>query len=95
VELLSREHSATVELNALCETARQTVEKCRFTIEAFSQRLKKYGTSLGEAGSGNIMKDTAMKLRWQFNQKNEVSKFRVEIAAHSASINMLLATASV
>jgi hypothetical protein len=95
VELLSRTHSATVELNALCETARQTVEKCRLTVEAFSRRIKKYGTSLGEAGSGNIMKDAALKLRWQFSQKDEVPKFRAEVAAHSASINMLLATASV
>src|SRR2546423_9092228 len=37
VELLSRTHSATVELNALCETARQTVDKCRLTVEAFSR----------------------------------------------------------
>jgi hypothetical protein len=95
VELLSRTLSATVELNALCETARQTVEKCRLTVEAFSRRIEKYGTSLGEAGSGNIMKDAALKLRWQFSQKDGVSKFRAEVAAHSASINMLLATASV
>jgi hypothetical protein len=95
VEVLSRTHSTTVELVALCETARQTVEKCRLTVQAFSQRINKYGVSLGNGGSGNIMKDAAMKIGWQLSQKDEVSKFRAEIAAHSASINMLLATASV
>lgn len=95
VDLLSRTCNTTVELNALCETARQTVEKCRYSVESFLKKIKKYGPNLSESGSGNILRDAPMKIRWQISQKDEVTRFRAEISAYSASINMLLLTASV
>jgi hypothetical protein len=98
VALFSRTHSMTTELFALCETARQAVEKCRFAVEAFTKRIKRYEDSLRHSGgsaSGYMVKRLAMKTKWQISEKNEIEKFRAEVAGHSASINMLLATASV
>jgi len=83
VDLLSRTHANTVELDALYETARRTVEKCQITVEAFAKRIRKYRPSLEENGSGNIVKDAAMKIRWQLSQKDTLVRFRAEITAHS------------
>jgi hypothetical protein len=94
VDLLSRTCDNTIELNALCMTARQTAENCRHCIETFSKKIRKYGSSLGEGGSRNVFRDAAMKVRW-VSQKDDLAKFRAEVNAHSSSINMLLATASV
>jgi hypothetical protein len=94
VNLLSRTCDNTIELNALCKTARQAAENCRHSIESFSRKVRKYGSSLDEGGSKNVFRDTAMKIRW-VSQKDDLAKFRAEVNAHSSSINMLLATASV
>ncbi|PVH89250.1 hypothetical protein DL98DRAFT_647802 [Cadophora sp. DSE1049] len=94
VDILSRTCERTPELVALCKTARQTAQNCRQCIETFTKKIKKYGTSLGEGSSRNILRDTVMKIRW-VSQKEDLEKFRAEVAAHSSSMNMLLATASV
>jgi hypothetical protein len=36
-----------------------------------------------------------MKVRWRIGEKEAIDRFRVEIAGTSASLQMLLATASV
>lgn len=95
VDLLSRTCNDTAELVALCETAWRTVEKCRASMESFLTRIKKYGPSLGEGGSGSILQDASMKFRWQMSHKDELARFRAEVCAHSSSINMLLLIASV
>ena len=93
VEQLSRSHSTTPELQALCETAKQTVTKCRDSVAEFTARIKKYSRSLAAGGSGNILKDTARKIQWRASQKEaEIAKFRAELTGYSESINMLLAT---
>ncbi|KAF2500792.1 hypothetical protein BU16DRAFT_259008 [Lophium mytilinum] len=92
---LSRTHKATPELQALCETANYTVEKCRISIDAFKKRISKYKSSLSATGSGSAIKDAARKIQYRVSQKDETVKFRTEIAAYASSINMLLATASV
>lgn len=60
-------------------------------------RLKKYQSSLDENGSSstNVLKTAAMKVRWRVGEKDAIEKFRVDIAATRASLQMLLATASV
>jgi hypothetical protein len=82
VDLLMRTCNATVKLVALCETARLTVEKYRRSVESFLEKIKKYGPSLCESGSGNILRDTSVKIRWQISQKDEVTKFRAELGAY-------------
>jgi hypothetical protein len=97
IELLARIHGggATPELEALWKTARKAVDHCKELVSAFSTRVQKYQKSLGQNETPTFIKATAMKVRWCIGEKDAVDKFRVEIAATSASFQMLLATASV
>jgi primase-polymerase (primpol)-like protein len=95
VELLSRKYTGTPEFNALYTTASKTVERCRSSIEAFTARIKKYDDHFTGNGRKSGIRGLGMKIRWQITEKDEVEKFRAEVTAHSAAINMLLATATV
>jgi hypothetical protein len=94
VDLLSRTCGNTVEMNALCQTAHQAAENCRHSIEAFTKKLKKYNSSLGEGRSKNAIRHTIKKVQW-VSEKDDLARFRAQVNAHVSSINMLLATASV
>jgi hypothetical protein len=97
IDLLTRIHGggATPELEALCKTARKAVDRCRELVSAFSTRVQKYQKSLGENATPAFIKATTMKMRWCIGEKDTVDTLRAEIAATSASLQMLLATASV
>ena len=95
VEMLSRTYENTVELNALSVAARRAADACRASIETFLEKIRGYGQSLRDGGSGNVLKDASKKIKWQTSQKDDLTRFRAEINAHSTSINMLLMTASV
>lgn len=95
VELLWRTCEETVELNALRVTARRMADQCRRSVEVFLDKVKKYGPSLREGGTGSLIRDATMKIRWQVAHSDEVTKFRAEINAHCSAISMLLITASV
>jgi hypothetical protein len=98
IDLLARRHGGgvTPELEALCKTARKAVDLCNELVGDFLQRLKKYqGTFDENISKPNFVKEAAMKVRWRIGEKDAVEKFRVEIAGTSASLQMLLATASV
>ena len=95
VELLWRTCESTVELNALRVTAHRMTDQCRQSIEAFIKKVKKFRPSLRDGGSGNVLKDATMKIRWQATHAHDLTKFRAEINAHCSAINMLLLTASV
>lgn len=96
VELLSRSSYSTIQLNALYATARKAALDCRYPVEQFLKKVKKYDHSLaGGSKSNNIFRDSAMKIKWQLFLKEDIARFRAEITAHSSSINMLLVTANV
>ena len=98
IDLLVRTHGGvTPELEALCETTKKAVNRCRELVSEFSTKIKKYQGSFGEEDSQNknFIKETAMKVRWRMGERDAVEKFRVEIAGTSSSLQMLLATASV
>jgi hypothetical protein len=97
IDLLARTHGdgVTPELEALCKTAMKAVDRCRELVRAFSTRIRKYQQSLGENEKPGLVKATGMKVRWCIGEKDAVDRFRVEIAATSGSLQMLLATASV
>jgi hypothetical protein len=95
VDLLSRTCDSSIELNALHATVKKSATDCRRCVEEFSKNIKKYEADLGNGGSKNFLRGTKAKIRWQVTQKDELSRFRAEVNAHSSSINMLLATASV
>jgi hypothetical protein len=90
VDLLSRTCGSTIETNALLNTAKKAAADWRTSIASFSKKIKKYGPSLDQGGPGKFIKDTTMKIKW-VTKKDDLTKFR----AHSSSINILLATASV
>lgn len=94
VELLWRTCESTAELNTLRETAHRMADQCRRSIEAFLKKVKKYRPSLRDGGSGSVVRDATMKIRWQVAHADELTKFRSEINAHCSAINMLLLTAS-
>lgn len=95
VELLWRTCESTVELNALRETTHRVADQCRYSIEACLKKVKKFGPSLRDGGSGSAFRDASMKIRWQFSRSDDLAKFRAKINAHCSTINMLLLTASV
>jgi hypothetical protein len=95
VEFLSSSCTATEKLKALYATARKAGVNCQKPVAAFLKKIRKYGPSLGESGPGSIVRDTAMKIRWQLSQKDEVTRFRTEINTHCSSINILLTTLNV
>ena len=95
VELLSRSCERTLELNALGQLARQSALQCKDCVEDFLARIAKYEQSLRAGGSSNSVRDAAKKLQWRFTETGDLVKFRAQLSAHTASINMLLITASV
>ncbi|KAF2108018.1 hypothetical protein BDV96DRAFT_672475, partial [Lophiotrema nucula] len=99
VDLLARTHGdgSIPELNALCETAKKAVDRCRDLVSDFQRKLRKYQSSFDIAPGqcANVFKSTAMKVRWRVGEKDEVERFRVAIAGTSNSLQMLLASASV
>lgn len=96
VEQRLRSHTTTPELQALYETANQTVDKCRDSVSKFTANIRKYSEYLAPGGSGNILKDTTRKIQWRASQKDAaIARFRAEVTGYSNSINMLLATGMV
>lgn len=63
VELLSKKHEQTVELNALCVTARRVTEGTRKCIENFLKQIKKYDASLGDDATRNLIRGISMKIK--------------------------------
>ncbi|KAF8847149.1 hypothetical protein BDZ45DRAFT_540254, partial [Acephala macrosclerotiorum] len=94
VELASRTHEQTAELNALCVTAKSIVQSCRECVEQFKERIKKYESSLGAGTSRSVITGAAMKIRWQVCHKDDLEKFRQAVHAHYASLNVLISMAT-
>jgi len=94
VERLARTQRSTPHIEALYETGKTTVEKCRISISRFMKTIDKFEKSLATGGSGNVVKDTARKFQWKLSGKEEqIAAFRAEITGYTESISMLLATA--
>ena len=94
VELLLRSCKQSVELSGLSETANRCVEQCRECIRDFRDKVKRYQGVLG-GGTGSLVRETTAKVRWHVSMKDDLAKFRVNIAAQTSSLNFLLATAGV
>jgi len=81
------------ETSALHNTAQQITQNCRKCIGAFNIRLQKYDKPLGGAGGHNkneALKAAVAKIRWQLGEKEDVVRFRAEIASQTASLNLAL-----
>ena len=82
-------------MNALYETLKKMSERCRHAFESFLKKISKYAPSLRDGGTGNVVKDVSMKIRWQISHCDDLTKLGAELNAHKSAINMLLAAASV
>ena len=82
-------------LNAIFTLSEDRAADCRKCIEVFSQQAVKFDKSLGVGQGGNVYRDATMKVRWGMSKKEEVARFRAEIARHTSSMHMLLGMANV
>jgi hypothetical protein len=81
-------------LNAIFKSTQSRAEDCQKYIETFSKQTVKFDQSLGVGQGGNVCRDVMMKVRWQMSKKEEVARFRAELAQHVSSLNMLLGIAN-
>jgi hypothetical protein len=70
----------------------QAVSDCQKSIESFLQGIGKYHKHLHLGGSTNRWKDGLRKVQWHLCKSDELISFRQRIAAHVASLEMLLLT---
>lgn len=95
VELLLRSCKQSVESSGLSEPANRCAEQCRKCISDFQHKVKRYGGALGRGGTGSLVRDTIVKVRWHVSMKDDLTKFRASIKAQTISLNLFLATAGV
>jgi hypothetical protein len=82
---ISKEHGdgSTPELRSLCETTKQAIKRCDTLVHAFLQRIRRCQTSLAEMAKPDVLHEATMKIRWRLGEKDELDKFRVEVAGIS------------
>jgi len=90
VKRLSDSYSSKTELRPLFNTTAQAAEQCRLDIQCFLDKISKYGKYLNEGGSGNVVKDSAFKVKWRLSHHEDIIPFRAHVNAHAACINVLL-----
>jgi hypothetical protein len=70
----------------------QAACQCQNTVSTFLSKVEKYGSALSSKGAGNSVKEVLRKVQWTLWQKEDIKKFRAQIAGHSSSLLTLLAT---
>lgn len=68
----------------------QSILLTRRTIENFLEKISKYALRLRLGGSSNIWKDIWRKIEWRLCQREDLLRFRSEIAFRTQSIQALL-----
>ena len=89
VKRLQLDDSRQSELIALWQAAAQ----CQRTIDEFWKRIQAYHSHLGCNRSGLArLKENWMKVKWATCKKDDVLKFKLDLAGHTSSIHLLLST---
>jgi hypothetical protein len=88
LELEEEQHSEYVAL-------RQSASQCQRTIDNFGKKIRKYQKHLRTGGSTSILKDGWMKVRWAMCQQEDLARFQTDLAAHTQSINIIMAALQV
>ena len=63
---------------------------CRYPLEDFLAKIRKYEYSLGVGKTSGVIRDTGKKIEWAFSRKDEVIKLRNYLSIHIGTINMLM-----
>ncbi|KAI1080365.1 hypothetical protein F5B20DRAFT_540353 [Whalleya microplaca] len=71
---------------------RQAAAQCQRTIDDFWGTIQKYHPNLQEGGSSSRLRDGWVKVKWVLLKKEDLEKFKRDIAAHTNSITILLLT---
>jgi hypothetical protein len=64
---------------------------CRFQLEYFLAKAKKYERSLGFWNKSHIVRSTTDKLKWEFGLKDDIKRLQTYLNMHIGTINILLA----
>jgi hypothetical protein len=70
----------------------QAAAQCQKSINGFWEKIKKYQPSLRTGESRNKVKDGWMKIKWAVCKKEDLLGFKMDLVAHTESIQMMLAT---
>jgi hypothetical protein len=63
---------------------------CRYPLEAFLAKIRKYEASLGPWSRSHTGKTVTDKLRWTFGEKDDVQRLQTYLNVHIGTINILL-----
>ena len=89
VKRLKLDESQHAELLALKQAAAQ----CQRTITDFWTKIEPYQKNLGPSASkSERVNDKLARIKWAFCKKEDIAKFKVDVASHAASIHLLLST---
>ncbi|MCJ1435234.1 hypothetical protein MMC27_004606 [Xylographa pallens] len=68
----------------------QAASQCQRTIDDFWQKIRNYQPHLGQYSFR--LKSAWMKIKWATCKKEDLSKFKADILAHTTSIDLMLTT---
>ncbi|CAG8958963.1 hypothetical protein HYFRA_00012119 [Hymenoscyphus fraxineus] len=70
----------------------QAASHCHQAVDEFWTTIQKYQPHLREGGSGSLVKDSWRKVKWATCKKGDLAKFKSNLSAHTAAIQLLLNT---
>jgi hypothetical protein len=76
--------------NAELISLRQAAAQCQRTIDDFWKKTQKYQHHLRAGGSTSRLKDGWMKMQWTKCKKEDMARFKADLAGHTESIQLLL-----
>jgi len=89
VKRLELGESQHAELQALKQAAAQ----CQRTITDFWNKIEPYQKNLGPSASkSERLNDKLARIKWAICKKEDIAKFKADVAGHTASIHLLLST---
>ena len=89
VKRLDIDDSQYAEIMAL----RQAAAQCQCTINAFWDKIQVYQRNLGPFASRvSRLRDRWMRIKWAVCKKDDVAKFKADLAGHTEAIQLLLST---
>lgn len=98
IQRLSRQYGHVHRITALLNATSATATGCQKMLQTFNIKLQKYEAIVQNNTNGSLRASfprAARKLQWALMEKDETARFRADVQAYSASLNMLLTTINV